>query len=296
MRIPFKPMLCPVPSIPLNQIIEHARYFVSLFSQTPALDFKRLVVFSLLFMAYMNQAFAQTCDSSIEPNNPNSEFTIHNDGTVSHSDTGLLWDRCAWGQTGANCESGSAGTYTWDDAQQQAVIANQQAYKGYSDWRLPTKRELQSLVEYQCYSPAINTTAFPATPSNLFWSSSLLAYRSQNRWGVHFNNGDDSTYLPYKPYHVRLVRGGQSFNLFPDQSPQSCNAGATALDAEFDIHADGTTTHARTGLIWDRCAWGQTGTQCETGSAAKYTWKEAQQPAQLANQQNYKGYNVSRIV
>ncbi len=299
MRIPFKPMLCPISSMPLNQIIEHTRCFVSLFGRTPSLDFKPLAVFSLLFMAYMNQAFAQTCVSTIEPNNPDSEFTIHNDGTVSHSDTGLMWDRCTWGQTGANCDSGSVSTYTWEDAQQQATIANQQAYKGYSDWRLPTKRELQSLVEYQCYEPAINTVAFPAMPSTplaSFWSGSLHANSSDYAWIMYFNYGYVSDgYLNYETYYVQLVRGGRSFSPLPNQASQSCNAGAAALDAEFDIHTDGTTTHARTGLIWDRCAWGQMGADCAMGSADKYTWDQAQQQAQLANQQNYKGYSDWRL-
>ncbi len=88
-----------------------------------------LATLSLCFSLFIPPVLAQTCDSNIAPNNPTSEFTLHGDGTVSHSDTGLMWDRCAWGQTGANCESGTAGEYTWNEAHQQADLANQQAYR-----------------------------------------------------------------------------------------------------------------------------------------------------------------------
>ncbi|SEH08187.1 Lcl C-terminal domain-containing protein [Candidatus Venteria ishoeyi] len=113
----------------------------------------------LLFSSLLHAA--QTCLPEVAPTTPTAEFSLHQDGTVSHQRTELMWDRCSWGQSGENCEQGTAGEYTWDKALPQAEIANSQAYKGYTDWRLPTKRELASIVEYQCYDPAINETVFP---------------------------------------------------------------------------------------------------------------------------------------
>ncbi len=157
---------------------------------------------------------AQVCNSSIEPTAPAGEFTINADGTATHQRTGLIWDRCAWGLSGESCENGAAGEYTWDNALTQPDSANAQAHKGHTDWRLPTKMELASLVEYQCHNPAINTEVFPAAPSSSFWSSSPNAYGSHGAWNVYFGYG--YVYDGYKSgaRSVRLVRGGQAFASF----------------------------------------------------------------------------------
>ncbi len=41
-----------------------------------------------------------------------------------------------------------------------------------NQWRLPSARELQSIVDYGKDTPAINEVAFPFTPSANFWTSS----------------------------------------------------------------------------------------------------------------------------
>ena len=88
--------------------------------------------------------------------------------------------------------------------------ATDATFAGQTDWRLPNKNELESLVERRCYDPAINARFFPNTPSNWFWSSSPYAGYSDDAWGVNFNNGYVGN--PYNKGHalyVRLVRGGQ---------------------------------------------------------------------------------------
>ena len=86
---------------------------------------------------------------------------------------------------------------------------------GHSDWRLPTKKELESLVETGCANPAINTTLFPNTPSSWNWNSTPLnAAYPANAWFVAFDYGNDSVVVKTHDAVVRLVRGGQSVDTF----------------------------------------------------------------------------------
>lgn len=122
--------------------------------------------------------------------------------------TGLIWRRCAEGMTvtGGTC-GGSASTFAHEAALRHAAA---QASTTGLPWRLPNVKELSSLADRGRTFPAIDTAAFPATPSNLFWSSSPYVNDSNNAWYVNFNYG-----IPYYLFgrnldsHVRLVRAGQ---------------------------------------------------------------------------------------
>jgi len=120
---------------------------------------------------------------------------------VTDSKTGLTWRRCSEGQTwsGGTC-TGTATTYTHEGALAQA--------KTQTGWRLPNVKELASLVDKTRTSPAIDTTAFPAAPSNGYWSSTPYAGNSGVAWFVDFYNGYVYDYGLRNSYffHVRLVR------------------------------------------------------------------------------------------
>ena len=92
----------------------------------------------------------------------------------------------------------------------QAV--NAQGLCGFSDWRMPTRRELQGIVDYGRHSPAIDTGYFPNTPGNRVWSGSPYAYSSYDAWIVYFGlgyAGGADSHLRSNRFPVRLVRGGQ---------------------------------------------------------------------------------------
>lgn len=78
---------------------------------------------------------AQTCRNNITPTTLIQDFTLHDDGTVTHNKTGLMWMRCALGQNwnGATC-TGSGQTYIWQAALQAAEGSS---FAGHGDWRLP---------------------------------------------------------------------------------------------------------------------------------------------------------------
>jgi hypothetical protein len=136
-------------------------------------------------------------------------------GTVTHNLTGLMWKQCAEGLSGASCATGSATTFTWANALVQAKNAN---FASHTDWRLPNKKELESIVESCGQNPAINQTLFPATPALDFWSGSSYVPDPSYAWLVHFYPG--STFAADRAYfnYVRLVRGGQFFDSFDAQA------------------------------------------------------------------------------
>jgi hypothetical protein len=136
---------------------------------------------------------------------PTADYIDHGDGTVTHSPTSLMWQRCAVGTswTGAGC-TGVEGEFTWDQA--KLLTSN---FAGKSDWRLPSAEELLSLVDYTKYDPSINTTLFSNTPFSSFWSGSPYARNSNYAWFVNFNYGYANYSYRSDFLAVRLVRGGQ---------------------------------------------------------------------------------------
>ena len=168
-----------------------------------------LLIFSGVTLLFFlpTPAVAQTCKDSILATTPESNFTVHDDGTATHNSTGLMWTRCSLGQNwdGKTC-SGPPANFTWAKALQ---AGNGFEFAGYVDWRLPNKNELESIVEERCYSPAINISVFPDTPFAYFWSSSSYAPFSQGAWSADFGFGSVEASDKNGSIHVRLVRGGQ---------------------------------------------------------------------------------------
>ncbi|MFZ5775746.1 MAG: DUF1566 domain-containing protein [Thermodesulfobacteriota bacterium] len=191
-----------------------------------------------------------------------NNLTDNGDGTVTDPETALTWKRCSEGQTwtGTTC-SGEASTYTFAEANAVAV-----SFAGYTDWRLPNARELQTLAKKQQHLPAIDTAAFPNTPSFSFWTSTLLALSPEVAWLVHFSNGTGFYYALTYASHVRMVRGASSSSLLSESRP----------DADYRDNGDGTVTHTPSGLTWKRCSEGQTwsGTTC-AGTATLMTFVQA---------------------
>lgn len=135
-------------------------------------------------------------------------YAVSADGLeVTDNQTKLIWRRCAEGMNwdGTTC-AGIASTFTHEAALQQAAI---QASSTGIAWRLPNVKELASIADKSFSNPAIDATAFPATPANWFWSVSPFVGVSNYAWNVSFWYGYVHSYARSSIDHVRLVRAGQ---------------------------------------------------------------------------------------
>lgn len=150
-------------------------------------------------------------------------YTDNGNATVTDNNTGLMWQRCTVGQNNDSSCSGSAQSYNWYKASgtyhansnpSSQDVCGSLTLGGHSDWRLPSKKELMSIVDYNIpYSgAAINTTYFP-NPHAYFWSSTTVAGHPDYAWTVGFGAGSvvnfhrDFSY--YYAFYVRCVRAGQ---------------------------------------------------------------------------------------
>ena len=75
-------------------------------------------------------------------------------------------------------------------------------------WRLPTLKELESLVCQECSVPKIDKVVFPNTLAEPYWTSEKNWVTSQNIWSVNFMTGFSyGRFFPYQSLAVRLVKG-----------------------------------------------------------------------------------------
>ena len=139
---------------------------------------------------------------------PTERFERPGNGTVIDRSTTLQWAQCAIGQSwsGGRCE-GPARALTWAEARRAIDGLNATgALAGLTDWRLPSKSELESLVETCRQAPAIHTGVFPDTPATGFWTRSSSRENVDHAWFIGFHSGIALAYRRDTPYRVRPVR------------------------------------------------------------------------------------------
>lgn len=163
-----------------------------------------LFVASALLMGASISVHAQECLSDGLETTPNDNFEAVTTSTLLDTTTDLVWRRCSEGQTwdGSTC-TGEAVKYTWQQALQLAQQASNDDLLG---WRLPNVKELATLTERDCVRPAINSSLFPATPPDDFWTSTPSADDPDRAWVVAFFNASHSIKEKDRFIYVRLVR------------------------------------------------------------------------------------------
>lgn len=122
---------------------------------------------------------------------------FHVDGdTVLDRSTGLEWSR----------ENVPGGAMKWAAAKEACAKLT---LGGHSDWRLPTIRELLTLVDYERHDPAIDTDAFKCESSYYWTSTPLHSSPGVYAWFVVFYYGGAYWDSQGNDFFVRAVRASQ---------------------------------------------------------------------------------------
>ena len=135
-----------------------------------------------------------------------TRFADNGDGTVTDTKNGLMWMRCNLGESwiGSGC-SGSPEIYNWEDA-----LLNSQgiSYAGHTDWRLPNRNELKTLVDYSKADLATDTSIFPTTlkANSWYWTSTTNPNGADRAWLVYFIHGNDENGYKSNYAYARAVR------------------------------------------------------------------------------------------
>jgi hypothetical protein len=151
------------------------------------------------------QPLAQDGSYNINP----LSYTDNGNGTVTDNNTGLMWQQ----QDDRNMYNWyqASGTYdaTYNPTSQN--VCGELTTGGYYDWRLPSKKELISIVDYSIPwpGPTINTTYFPYTDASNYWSCTTEAdCPGFFAWVEGFySGGDGPAGKDYGGGYVRCVRG-----------------------------------------------------------------------------------------
>jgi hypothetical protein len=183
-------------------------------------------------------AVSEACGGFPMPNPPSTglphpaAYAANGDDTITDDVTGLTWQ----------------ATVAGPGVEQDRAAATCAA-RG-SGWRLPTRLELVSLVDYTIAAPGPTIAAvFLNTPSTVFWTSTPYYGNSGDAWNVGFDGGYSDYAVRNNPELARCVRDAATPRCFASRYvPQ---AGGVVLD-QF------------TGLAWQ-----------QTLDAGSYTWSDA---------------------
>jgi hypothetical protein len=176
------------------------------------------------------------------------DLTDNGDGTVIDNLTGLMWEQ----KTAAN----EPDTYTYSGA---INYCEELTLGGHSDWRVPTRKEFSTILNYGTVSPALDTDYFPyyTTSSLDYWTVSEYHDNSAKVWKIQISFG-----LIYEDFKTSDP---------PVLSKVSCVRGDTEPTASYIDNGDSTVTDIVTGLMWEQ----KTDDGGSRDKDITYTWKDA---------------------
>jgi len=195
--------------------------------------------------------FGEDSDYTLNP----PAYTDNGYGTVTDRVTGLMWQQTDGGEmTFVN-----AVTYC-----QNLTLA------GYADWQLPTGHQLFNIVDHDHNNPALNTTAFPVTNAEYWWTAKEQVGDSTKAWVVNAGGG-----IGAHPKSETISAGGAK--RFHARCVRNAPASTTS---NFTANGNGTVTDNNTGLAWQQgevtptVAWEAALTYCENLSLGSHAdWR-----------------------
>jgi hypothetical protein len=156
-------------------------------------------------------------------------FIKNNNGTVTDTITGLMWQQT------------DGGEMTVENA---AIYADALVLGGFSDWRLPTAHESFSILNHQKNNPALDITIFTTSAAEYWWTSDKQANDAAKIWCINAGGGvgnhpklETISAGGLKKYHARAVRDVKT-------PPTVAN--------QFTDNANGTIKDNLTGLTWQK--------------------------------------------
>ncbi len=235
-------------------------------------------------------------DAQYAGNQPS--YTLSADGlTVTDNVTGLTWTQSP--------DLNKDGTINVDDkltfaeAQTYAdAVLNPQNYGGYNDWRLPTMKELYSLMDFRGTDPVIGGGTAGLTP---FIDTTYFAFgygdEAAGERNIDAQFWSSNTYLgtvfgnQTATFGLNLADGRIKGYPSGDQGPRPklnyvyfMRDNTTYGVNDFTDNGDGTVTDNATGLMWS-----------QDDSGTGMNWEEALAWVQQKNAENYLGYSDWRL-
>jgi len=127
------------------------------------------------------------------------KYTRESQGVIKNNLNSLIWQ---------DNKEPTTLTITWTSAKEYCsnlILAS------FSDWRLPTRAELESIVDYGRYDPSMNET-FKNIETYNNWTSSSLASDNSQAWVFSFLSGEQSYTYKSNYGNVRCVSENIIFN------------------------------------------------------------------------------------
>jgi hypothetical protein len=169
---------------------------------------------------------------------------------------------------------------TWDEAQEWIAEFNAEGWDGYSDWRLPTRSELFTLVSHARINPALPTGhLFENVFPGYYWTATHCSRFPRQAWYVHLGGGRIFRGMKHGSYLVWPVRDGRL------KGEEDSGKRPSADQMRFQ-HREGAVLDRFTGLLWHMPALNGNGTT---------TWQAALDQVKELNRRRALGYGDWRL-